>query len=198
MSMFAPLLEFFKVLADENRLRMIGLLSEREYTVGELSAVLEITEPTTSHHLSKLRAAGLVTLRSDGTFRHYRLDERTLQRYKQAVMGLEQIRPPERPAPLADDHQWVDALGLDDESRKVLVDYTSGQRLKSIPTKLKKLQVVLAWLATRFETERLYSEAEVNAILREHHEDYARLRRELIEAGYLARERDGRHYWRLR
>lgn len=197
MSMFAPLLEFFKVLADENRLRMIGLLSEREYTVGELSAVLEITEPTTSHHLSKLRAVGLVTLRSDGTFRHYRLDERSLQRYKQAVMHVEQIQPPEH-GTVNDDHTWIDALGLDAESRKVLVDYTSGQRLKSIPTKLKKLQVVLVWLATLFETDRLYTEAEVNAILREHHEDYARLRRELIEAGYLARERDGRHYWRVR
>lgn len=196
MSIYEPLLEFFKTLADENRLRMVGLLAEREYTVGELSSVLNITEPTVSHHLSKLRAAGLVNLRSDGTFRHYSLNSGMLKRYQQAVMGIEHLRPPQAsPTP---DQSWIEALGLDDEGRKVLVDYTVGQRLKSIPTKLKKLAVVLVWLATRFEMGRTYTEAEVNAILREHHEDFARLRRELIEAGYLGRERDGRQYWRVR
>ena len=41
-----------------------------------------------------------------------------------------------------------------------------------------------------------YTEPEVNAILREIHADYARLRRELIEARFLQREGGGGMYWR--
>lgn len=196
MSIYEPLLDFFKTLADENRLRIVGLLSEREYSVGELSESLAITEPTISHHLSKLRGLGLVNIRTDGTYRFYRLNDGVLQRYKQAVLDMEHLRPPEPTTP--PDQSWIDELGLDEEGRKVLLDYTVGQRLKFIPARVKKLQPVLIWLSTRFEMGRSYTEREVNAILSAHHEDYASLRRDLIEAGYLARERDGRQYWRVR
>lgn len=196
MSIYEPLLDFFKTLADENRLRIVGLLSEREYSVGELSEALAITEPTVSHHLNKLRRLGLVNLRTNGTYRLYRLNDAMLQRYKQAVLQMEQLRPSEPPTP--PDQSWIDELGLDEEGRKVLLDYTVGQRLKFIPARVKKLQPVLIWLSTRFEIGRSYTEREVNAVLTAHHEDYARLRRDLIEAGYLARERDGRQYWRVR
>jgi DNA-binding transcriptional ArsR family regulator len=63
------LLMFLKALADETRLIIVGLLSEREYSVGELASDLNLTDATISHHLSKLREAGLVNLRQSGTSR---------------------------------------------------------------------------------------------------------------------------------
>lgn len=57
--------------------------------------------------------------------------------------------------------------------------------------------LILAYLATKFEAECTYTEREVNAILKAWHtfEDWALLRRELFERGYLDREKDGTRYW---
>jgi len=63
-----------KGLADISRLRMLGLLSQEEHTVEELAAALTLTEPTVSHHLSRLKTLGLVTMREEGTRHRYRAD----------------------------------------------------------------------------------------------------------------------------
>jgi hypothetical protein len=65
-----------------------------------------------------------------------------------------------------------------------------------LPAKRKKLLVILRWLASLFQADRLYSEAEVNAVLKAvYEEDYVSLRRELVDYGYLRRERGGGKYW---
>ena len=50
-------------------------------------------------------------------------------------------------------------------------------------------------LVQSFEPGVRYSEKEVNAILSGYYEDYARLRRELVETGRMAREGGGGEYW---
>mgnify|MGYP005844016439 CR=1 FL=1 len=59
-------------------------------------------------------------------------------------------------------------------------------------------RAVLDYLAARFEPGREYTEREVNDLLRSRHtfDDWALLRRELFEQGYLNRARDGSVYWR--
>lgn len=59
-------------------------------------------------------------------------------------------------------------------------------------------EVILAYLADKFEVGRNYTEREVNAILKQYHTfaDWALLRRELFERGYLNRLADGTQYWR--
>jgi len=72
-------------------------------------------------------------------------------------------------------------------------------RLKRYPTRRKKVvqSLALAYLASKFEAGRSYSEAEVNELLRRWHtfEDWALLRRELFEQGYINRTQDGASYW---
>ena len=60
------LLGFFKALANESRLRIVGLLAGHERSVQELAELLDLTEPTVSHHLALLKRLGLVTARVDG------------------------------------------------------------------------------------------------------------------------------------
>ncbi|MBD3161285.1 MAG: DUF2087 domain-containing protein [Candidatus Eisenbacteria bacterium] len=72
--------------------------------------------------------------------------------------------------------------------------YFVGGRLKQIPAKRGKRAVVLRILAEAFEPDREYAEEEVNEILGRFHSDHCTLRRELIMARLLAREK-GR-YWR--
>lgn len=58
--------------------------------------------------------------------------------------------------------------------------------------------IILAYLAEKFEAGVEYSEREVNAILKAWHtfKDWALLRRELFERGWLNRLPDGTKYWR--
>src|SRR3990172_5671292 len=110
--------DFFKTLADENRLRMLNLLKDEERNVGEIAALLGVSEPTISHHLSKLREMGLVTLRQVGNERRYRLNAQTLAAWKQRIMEVENIAAyPER---TPSDFGWINALDLSEEDRKVL------------------------------------------------------------------------------
>lgn len=60
-----------KALADENRLRILMLLRERELCGFELMGVLDLSQPLVSSHLSVLREAGLVTSRREGKRMRY-------------------------------------------------------------------------------------------------------------------------------
>jgi ArsR family transcriptional regulator, arsenate/arsenite/antimonite-responsive transcriptional repressor len=65
---------FFKVLADEARLKMLWLLfCNRELCVCDFMEVLEITQSKASRHLAALRNAGLATDRKEGLWSYYAL-----------------------------------------------------------------------------------------------------------------------------
>ena len=55
-----------KVLANEDRLRLLGQLSDGEMSVGELEKALEIHQPTLSQQLGVLRTEGIVNTRREG------------------------------------------------------------------------------------------------------------------------------------
>ncbi len=66
--------QFFKVLADEARLKMLWLLfNHRELCVCDIMAALDITQSKASRHLSTLKHARLVTDRKDGLWSYYTL-----------------------------------------------------------------------------------------------------------------------------
>ena len=77
----------------------------------------------------------------------------------------------------------------DEYERRVFQAFMEGGRLKAIPARRKKREVILRHIIQAFETERVYREAEVNAVLAGFHEDFATLRRELVEMGLLIRYR---------
>jgi ArsR family transcriptional regulator len=63
----------FKALADQTRLRIIGLLTAGEICVCDIHGSLGLPQPTVSRHLAYLRKSGLVETRRDGLWVHYRL-----------------------------------------------------------------------------------------------------------------------------
>ncbi len=187
------MLECFKALADKSRLTIIGVLAQGERSVGDLAARLGLTEPTVSHHLTKLRTAGLVNLRTQGTHRFYRLDTQRLTRLKALVNDVENLPPFDEAA--ESDDRWIDQLDMPEADRKVLRDYTVNGQLTQIPMRQKKKLVILRWLASKFQPDTLYTEREVNAIITPVHQDFATLRRDLVDFGFLRRERGGGKYW---
>ena len=65
--------EFFKTLSHPLRVRVLELLSEREHSVGELLAEIEVEASNLSQQLAVLRRAGLVATRKEGSTVHYSL-----------------------------------------------------------------------------------------------------------------------------
>ena len=177
------LLEFFKALADEKRLQIVGLLARQEYSVEELAAILKLSSATVSHHLQRLAKAGLVQARADQHYHVYSLQLQTLHEMSQRILSRDTLQG------------TTEDLDLDAYDRKVLRDFMEDGRLKSIPRQWKKREVILRYLLEQFEPDRRYAEQEVNEIISRTHEDYATLRRELVDSGRLARERE--IYWRI-
>jgi DNA-binding HxlR family transcriptional regulator len=191
---YEDILDMLKALADESRLSLLRLLNEGEHTVGELARRVDLGEPTVSHHLARLRTAGLVTLRMAGNQRFYRVNEAGLARFKRMAARIEQLPP--SPEPVNSDDGWIARLGWEPEEQQVLREYIRGGKLTRLPAKQKRMLVILRWLASLFQPDRLYSEVEVNEILRGvYAEDFVSLRRDLVDFGYLRRERGGGKYW---
>ncbi|TGE37556.1 ArsR family transcriptional regulator [Desulfosporosinus fructosivorans] len=72
------LVNIFKLLSDETRLRIIILLSQQELCVCQLSGILDVPQPTVSKNLSKLRDMNLVFGRRNEKFVFYTLTSENL------------------------------------------------------------------------------------------------------------------------
>jgi biotin operon repressor len=173
------LARLLKVIADETRLRILGLLAAEPLVGKEIAARLDLTPPTVSHHMRKLIDAGIVTATSDAQMQRYALNTELLLNMRRAPVDASDAE--------------IDVTEADNEEdawrAKVLRTFFEGERLKSIPAKRKQRVVVLQHLLTRFDPARTYTELEVNDLLREAHDDIASLRRELVDYGFLTRER---------
>lgn len=65
---------FFSALADKTRLRLLNLIGDDEVCVCYFVEVLGTNQPKISRHLAYLKRAGLVTLRKDWKWSHYRIN----------------------------------------------------------------------------------------------------------------------------
>jgi DNA-binding transcriptional ArsR family regulator len=176
------LLTFFKALGNESRLKVIGTLANRECTVNDLMAALDLKEHMVLQHLAMLKHIGLAAVHSEENQVYYSLNAKTLYQMNKDIFSREDT-----------DVEASKETGNEAE-RKVLKAYFDGERLIELPLKGKKLQIVLQRLAAPFKDGARYTEHEVNEIMTRFHPDYATLRRELINHGYLAREKG--IYWK--
>lgn len=173
------LLDFFKALSNESRLKLLGVLAQRECSVEELAALLHLKAPTISHHLTKLKELNLVNLSPQGNTHLYRLNLEQLEH-----LSRDLLLTPNRLQTLAQDVEpknW---------EITVLQSFVTDNRITSIPASRKKRFVLLKWLVEKFECDRDYSEKEINTVLKQHHEDCATLRREFIGYRLMSRDRD--------
>jgi DNA-binding transcriptional ArsR family regulator len=69
----------FSALGDATRLKMLKLMSDEELCACEVMAALELTQPTTSHHLGILERAGLLTSRRNGKWVFYKISNSKVQ-----------------------------------------------------------------------------------------------------------------------
>jgi len=68
------MLEVFKALADPSRLRLVAVLFAGEFTVQELTSVLNMGQSRISRHLKILTEAGILSVKHQGTWSYYRAE----------------------------------------------------------------------------------------------------------------------------
>jgi len=177
-------LEFFKAMADANRLRILGLLAQENLTVEQLSEMLKLRPSTVSHHLSKLSEVGLVSAKSSSYYNIYQLENSELEKMAKNLLSRDTL-----PSMAAD-------VDLDAYDQKIVANYSNEDgSLKTIPSQRKKLEAILRYISKAFTPGERYNENAVNQILKKYHQDTATLRREMIGIGLLERSTDGSEYW---
>ena len=175
------MLDFVKAMSDADRLRIIGLLSQRPATAAQIAEKLHMPVSEAFNHTAYLVHVGVV-----------REAEGTYQLVSEAVDAMA------RKQFAGQKETYTPAPDLDAKSRKVLVAYLNPDgSIRQIPTQAEKLKVILRYLVAAFTPGADYTEKEVNTILRRFHVDVSGLRRDLIDSGLMARESNGSRYWRV-
>jgi hypothetical protein len=169
--------DFLKLLLDPDRLAVVGLVAAAPSTAADLAAASGQRERDVLGTLAPLVTAGIV--RRDGTC--YSLVRESL---RELARDLPQPAPPDRRV----------LYGMTRDEQEVLGRFFRGDRLVEIPAARAKRLVVLERIALDFEPGVRYSEPEVNERLLAYHDDYAALRRYLVDEGYL--DRQNGEYWR--
>jgi biotin operon repressor len=183
------LLTILKLLADETRLNIIGLLAQEARSVDELAAILNLGASTVSHHLTRLRQAGLVAATAHQYYSIYALDPEVLRGYVARLT-------PEYLARRAQASGAVDSAAY---TRQILARWAPQERLQGLPGQIQHRQVVLAWLVDKFERDKRYDHDQAWRLLDRWCGaiDATELTRTLVEAQLLARTPDGHWYWRV-
>jgi len=88
---YRELEEIFSALGDATRLKMLKLIADEELCSCEVMAALELTQPTTSHHLGILERAGLLTSKRNGKWVFYKIANSRVHNLIDKGFGLVQV-----------------------------------------------------------------------------------------------------------
>ena len=70
---------FFGTLVSEHRLKIINILRKDKKNVSEIMSELNLDQTSVSHNLARLKKCGFVKQKTDGKFRYYTLNEKTIK-----------------------------------------------------------------------------------------------------------------------
>ncbi|WP_051629695.1 ArsR/SmtB family transcription factor [Lacrimispora aerotolerans] len=83
------MVELFKALSEESRLRILALLMEREMCVCEIEAILNMTQSNASRHLSALKSSGILTSYKKAQWTYYQLSSHFIEKNKELWIYLQ-------------------------------------------------------------------------------------------------------------
>ena len=156
---------FAGLLSDEERLRVFAAVALGATTSRDVANASGLDEDRVRTVLPRLVTAGLID------------PSRGLRLSTGSLAEASRDRPARR----------RELAGATEEQAAVLRNFVEDGRLRSIPARIGQRRIVLEYLAGRFETGRGYAEREVNEVLAAFHEDYASLRRNLVDGRLLER-----------
>ena len=80
----------FKILGDQNRLRVVHLLMHQELCVCEIEELLETTQSNASRHLGKLKQGGIISYRKKAQWVHYQINPEFIQEHEKLYHYLKE------------------------------------------------------------------------------------------------------------
>ncbi|UED73794.1 metalloregulator ArsR/SmtB family transcription factor [Brevibacillus sp. DP1.3A] len=185
------LVTFYKALGDPTRVRILAILANGPLHGQALAGKLGVTPPTITHHMAKLREAGVVYERRDKNTIYFYLHEANVKRQSQAIVNvMEKAKDSTTEDIFAQDNSHVQRRHqMAAEKMQVIRSFiTPDGKLKQIPSQRKKKLIVFEHMVRGLEKDRKYKEQEINEYIRQFHEDYATIRREFIMNHYMYRE----------
>ncbi len=72
-------IEIYKALSDENRLRILNILMQKELCVCEIELVLNMSQSNVSRHLNKLKNAKIVICKKDSQWNYYAINDKFIE-----------------------------------------------------------------------------------------------------------------------
>ena len=177
-------------LADDSRLQILEMLAAfGPMRSQELIDKLQVSQPTVSRQLKQLKNTQFINEKRDGNAS--KIFELNPERLGEVMFMLETLLS------TANARMVLNDVRLDQpaELRKFLNE--NGQ-VHKYSNKLNSQKLIIEYLAPKFEQGKRYTEKEVNELLNRWHtyKDPARLRRDLVDFGYVMRTTDGSQYWR--
>lgn len=166
----------FKALADPIRLRLLGLVAERQRSGQELAAALDLSPGTISHHLKLLRETDLVLETRHPPFSYYTLNQTALSSVLRSVLKRDRVQ------------QFAREGEIPGDEKRVLNAFFDGPRLKSIPAQRRKKEIVFEELLRRLPRRKEYPEKDLSRWIEAIHEDFCTIRREFVMGAYMDRE----------
>ena len=158
-------------LADEQRLRALAAVVLGATRLVEVAKRSRLSDDQAARALAQLVGAGIVVQGEEGL----RVDRGVFANAARAASP-----PREKPV-------FAEATP---EQAIVLRNFADADgRIGALPARAGKRRLILEYVAGRFEPDREYSEREVDGLLQAVYDDYAALRRYLVDEGFLARER---------
>lgn len=118
------LMNIFKALSEETRLRILKLLENGELCVCDIVAALDMVQPKVSFHLNVLKEAGFLKDRKQGRWTRYRIDDSDFFRRFLLMSVLERI-PKEA---LTEDRERLNAFLQCKISKENIVSFTEKKR----------------------------------------------------------------------
>jgi len=82
------MIDMLKAIAEENRFKIIKLLSKKSLCVCEIEAILEIPQNLVSHHISVLKKAGLIENCRCGKNNFYTLNKQSINQLNKILTKL--------------------------------------------------------------------------------------------------------------
>lgn len=166
----------FKLLADETRLKILNALSEKDMYVELLAERLQLSAPTVSFHLKKLHAAGLVDARREQYYIIYSIHKSAFEMsLSSLVFGLKE-------------EELTGRMREEQYRRKVINTFMPNGFCETMPSQVKKKMIIYEEIFSHFESDRAYTEREVNTIIAGMHADFCTVRRTFIGLGWMRRE----------
>jgi hypothetical protein len=172
------IVDFHKALGDLTRVRIIALLQQGPLHGQAIAGKLGLKAPTITHHMAKLREIGLIKERRDKNTIYFSLNTKILEMNVKAILTV------------GTGGEANMEMSVTAEERASIISnfFTKDGKLKNYPAQRKKKLVILEHMVKGLEFGKVYQEKEINEFLKQFHEDYATLRRELIMCQFMYRE----------